>query len=72
MNDKRRQRLWRLCTIAAGGLAGLALTPLVIPHGRHQPMLAGIPYTLWMGFVVAILLVVVTWLGTKVHPGEEN
>jgi len=34
-------------------------------------MIAGIPYTLWMGFLVSVLLVIVTWIGTKVHPGRE-
>lgn len=71
MEDKRRNRLWRLCQISATGLAVFALTPAVIPAGQHEPMIAGIPYTLWMGFLVSVLLVIVTWVGTKVHPGRE-
>lgn len=48
----------------------LTFTPLVIPEKTYKPMLAGVPYTLWMGICVAVILVALTYLGTKFHPGN--
>ncbi|MDH5397165.1 MAG: hypothetical protein OEX02_03415 [Cyclobacteriaceae bacterium] len=70
MNKKRI--FWRLCVAAAIIVCGLSFTPLAIPAGQHQPWLFGMPYSLWMGILLTILMVVLTWLGSKVHPGTYN
>lgn len=67
-----RKTLWQLCCASAILLTILAFSPLVIPPGKYHPMLAGMPYTLWTGILVTVLLVVVTFLGTLVHPGQED
>ncbi|MDN5202336.1 hypothetical protein QQ008_13200 [Fulvivirgaceae bacterium BMA10] len=63
---------WRLCIIAVLLIALLTFTPLVTPLGIYEPMLLGLPYTLWVGICVAALLVFITYLGTKVHPGNTK
>jgi hypothetical protein len=63
---------WRLCRAAAITLAVLSFSPLVIPPGRHEPMLWGMPYTLWMGILMSMALVGLAWLGARVHPGREE
>jgi len=71
MNDTRKW-IWRaLCAIAIL-LTLLALSPLVMPKGQHRPELAGLPYTLWMGILVSVLLVAITYLGTLFHPGRDS
>ncbi|EPR67341.1 hypothetical protein ADICYQ_3614 [Cyclobacterium qasimii M12-11B] len=35
-------------------------------------MLGGIPYSLWTSFIITVLLVVITFIGTRVHPGMQN
>lgn len=67
-----RKLIWRILCVLAIGLTLLALSPVVIPEGRYQPELAGIPYPLWMGFLVSVLLVIVTYLGTLFHPGKDS
>ena len=62
---------WRLCCLAALVLSVLTFTPLVIPEGRHEPMLGGVPLTLWAGVGIAVGLVALTFVGTRVHPDEE-
>ena len=59
---------WYLCIGVATLLTIVAFTPLVIPMGVYQPMIWGIPRTLWAGIVVYIFMVAVTYLGTRVHP----
>ncbi len=63
---------WRLCCGAAAVLSVLAFTPLVIPPGRYEPMLAGMPLTLWAGILIAFGLVVLTYIGARVHPDVED
>jgi len=68
MDKNKTQRYWRICRTLALIISLISFTPLVIPHETYKPMLWGIPYTLWTGYVVTILLVALTYIGTKVHP----
>ncbi len=68
MNNKSLS--WKLCIAGVVVTSILSFTPLVIPIGEYEPMLMGIPYTLWTGLLVACVLVGLTYLGTKVHPGN--
>jgi len=53
-------------------LACITFTPLVIPYGIHKPSLLSLPYTLWTGLIVALIFVFLTYLATRVQPGEEE
>lgn len=64
--------LWRLCYGSAFLLSALTFTPLVIPLGTHEPMVFGVPYTLWVGIVVAIALVGLTAIATRVYPPDTE
>ena len=63
---------WRLCCIAAAIVALLTFTPLITPNGVWKPSFMGMPYTLWMGIIQAFILVGLTWLGTRLHPGKDK
>lgn len=67
-----KQNLWLLCRIMMGILVVLTFTPLIIPAKVYQPMLLDLPYTLWTGIILAILMVVLTYIGTRVHPGRND
>lgn len=58
------------------GLAVLTVifsfSPLTIPHGQYHPEIAGIPYSLWMGILTTIVLVALTYVATRVHPGSAE
>ena len=69
LNKKKRERYWKFLITGAILLCVITFTPLVTPHGIYRPMLFGVPYTLWMGVIITVLLVLFTYLGTKVHPG---
>ena len=67
---KNKKLIWRLtCALVILAII-IAFSPLVIPNGKFQPELFGMPYTLWTGIGISIVLVVLTYVGTKVHPGE--
>jgi hypothetical protein len=65
-------RPWFLCVALAVILSALTFTPLVIPAGQFQPELSGVPYTLWVSILLTILLVLLTYIGTRVHPGRNS
>ncbi len=35
-------------------------------------MIFGLPYSLWTSFLVTVALVVLTYIGAKVHPGSDE
>jgi len=49
----------------------ISFTPLVIPDHAYHPRLFGLPYSLWMGILVTVALVFLTWIATRVHPGAK-
>lgn len=62
-------RLWSYCKIIVGLLVVVIFTPLVTPAGKIEPTVLHMPYGLWVGILVSIILVLITYLGSKVHPG---
>ncbi|WPP49503.1 hypothetical protein [Catalinimonas niigatensis] len=72
MNHSNKMITWRVLIACAIVLTVLTFTPLVIPHGVYRPELFGMPYTLWMTILITILYVVLTFIGTKVHPGKDT
>lgn len=69
---EKKKLYWRICCVAAISLGILTFTPLVIPQGVASPMLGGIPYSLWTSFIITVLLVTLTYIGTRVHPGMQD
>ncbi|NNE77779.1 MAG: hypothetical protein HKN31_11985 [Pricia sp.] len=64
--------LWLLCCISAAVVVILGLTPLAIPENIFLPKFLGMPYALWVSMLLSFLLVVLTILGTLVHPGKNK
>ena len=59
---------FKIIIAAAVVLTILSFSPAVIPAGQAEPRLGGMPYTLWMGILVTIGFVVLTFLGSLFHP----
>jgi uncharacterized membrane protein len=70
--EKRNKRYWKICIILVIALTILGFSPLVIPGGQYLPMIFGVPYSLVMSFLVTLALVVLTYIGGKVHPGRDE
>jgi hypothetical protein len=65
--------IWKFCYIAVLSITILIYTPLVTPNHQFEPKLIGIPYTLWVGLLVTLVLLFLTIIGSFVHPGRgEN
>ena len=69
---KKQCRAWKLCIAGMVALCVLSFTPLVIPAGQSTPMVLGVPRTLWLGILIYAAMVVLTWIGTRVHPEADQ
>ncbi len=49
-----------------------SFSPLVLPQNETEPSLFSIPYTMWMGFLISILFVVLAYLVSLVHKLQKN
>lgn len=67
------KRLWRIASTLVIALSVLSFTPLVLDPTDPDPRLFGMPHTLWASMAVAFAIVLLTYLGARVHPetGEE-
>ena len=54
-----------------GASAADGSTTSTVP-GNPEPSLFGLPRTLWLGLLAYIALVIVTFIGTRVHPDEAD
>jgi hypothetical protein len=68
----KSKKYWTLCVVLVIVLLVLGYTPLMIPEGVYKPMILGIPYSLWTSFIVTVVLVALTFVGSKVHPGSDE
>lgn len=68
--EKRMTKLkiyWRTILVTLGLISLLVFTPLVIPAGKYNPELFGLPYTLWVGMGVYLVFLILIWTGISVH-----
>jgi hypothetical protein len=72
MNNIRKKAYWRVCAAIVILLTGLGFTPVMIPGGVYEPMILGLPYSLWVSFLITVVLVVLTYIGSRVHPGSDE
>ena len=63
---------WRICVALVIVISAITFTPLIIPVGEYQPELFGLPYTFWTSILITVLLVLLTYIGTRVHPGRNS
>ena len=69
---KRNKKYWTICVILVVVLIVIGYTPIMIPKGVYKPMILGIPYSLWLSFLITVALVTLTYIGSKVHPGADE
>lgn len=69
---KKTEIYWKICVVLVVILVVLGYTPLMIPRDVYKPMLLGIPYSLWTSSLATVALVVLTFIGAKVHPGSDK
>ncbi len=67
-----KKQIWKLCVAAVVLIVIVTFSPLITGKGKIQPFLFGLPFTLWMGILLTICLVAITYIGGTVLPDEEE
>ena len=62
----------QVINILAVLLAVACFTPFLIPKGVYTPMLFGLPYTLWLGILVTIAFIILTWIAAGLYKKIEE
>ena len=60
-------KLWRWLIVLVCIIGLIEYSPLIIPAGKYEPALFGIPFSLWLGMIFTILVVLLTYLGSKIY-----
>lgn len=63
---------WRISIAIVAIIILITYTPAVIPAGKIKPTLLGMPYSLWMGILLTIVLVTLTYIGSKIFPSQNE
>lgn len=63
--------IWQLCGTLVILMVILTFSPLITPKGQSGPFLLGMPYTLWSGILLSLILLGLTIVGSLVHPGRD-
>jgi hypothetical protein len=67
---KQKQNLRYLLIAVALGLVVLTFTPLILNPDKIEPKLLSMPFTLWTSIVITVILVVLTFLVSKLQDNE--
>ncbi len=62
----------RVINILAVILAITVFTPLLVPKGVYTPMVLGLPYTLWLGVLVTVIFIILTWQAARAYAKLEE
>jgi uncharacterized membrane protein len=69
---KRNKKIIRILDLLAIICFIATFTPLVTPEQKSHPFLLGIPFTMWMGLIVSILFVVLTYFVSLINKQDNN
>ena len=62
---------WKILIAGAVGLVLVCFAFIFIP-GVKDPSLFSLPYILWTGIIATVLLVVLTYFGSRFFPGKDK
>ena len=68
----KSNRGWKICIAIFIILTVISFTPIILPMEVYKPELLGIPYTLWTSTLVTFAFVLLTYIGTRLHPGNSE
>lgn len=69
---KYNKRLWKIYVTAVILIIAVTFSPIIIAPGKTNPSIVGLPFTLWTSILTTITLVVLTYLGGRVSPNDEE
>ena len=72
LTNKKRRIYWKITVTLAVILILITFTPLVLQEGKIEPKLFSMPFTLWVSILITIALVILTYIGGRVHLKDKD
>jgi hypothetical protein len=63
-------KIWNLLVLVVSALSIIAFL-FIFEQNKIEPKLFGIPFVFWTGFLVTFLVVMATYVASKVFPFED-
>ena len=57
------KNIWRYIVVAVFICSAIQFSPLVLEENKIEPYFLGMPFTLWFGILISLLIVLLTALG---------
>lgn len=67
-----RSLVWKLCCLGMIAVSVICFSPWVIPPNKYQPMFVGLPYTLWAGIAISIVMFLLTLFAAICISGSKG
>jgi hypothetical protein len=64
---RSKRRAWSILVAVAVVLVVITFTPLILNPGKIYPKLLSMPFSLWTSMLITIILVLLTYLASKVQ-----
>jgi len=72
MTSSKRTRLLLILDLLAIGLVIATFSPLVIPANESDPSLLGVPFTMWISFLISVVFVVLAYFVSLVNKEKKD
>lgn len=66
-----KSKIWNILVISVVSLATVSFL-FLFKENKVDPTLAKVPYAFWSGFLVTVLIVVLTFLASRFFPYQES
>ncbi len=67
-----KNKIWLVIRVVFVFISLFSFSSFVIPQNVYAPMLSGIPYTLWVGILISISLLILIIIASKFLPSDEK
>ncbi len=67
LTEKKRVLYWRITALIAVILIVLMFTLIILLPEKVKPQLFSMPFTLWLGILITIVLVILTYIGGRIY-----
>lgn len=57
------KNIWRYIVVAVFLCAAIQFSPLVLEENKIEPYFLGMPFTLWLGIIMCLLVILLTAIG---------
>ena len=57
------KNIWKIIVVAVFLCAAIQFSPLVMDQNKIAPYFLGMPFTLWFGILISLLIIILTAVG---------